>query len=67
MNRAKILIEELIDKKSGGDVFIKSKVRLKLLLKGIMLDKIDDDVGNSDELINKIYEVAKDFDITLNS
>ncbi len=67
MNRAKILIEELIEKKSGGDVFVKSKVRLKLLLKGIMLDKIDNDVGNSTELIDKIYEVAKDFDITLNS
>ncbi len=67
MGRTKALIEELIDKKAKGDTFQVSNVKIKLLLKGIMPDSITDDTPDSDEIINKIFEVAKDFNITLNN
>lgn len=65
MGRAKLLIEELITKKANGNAFQESNIRMKLMFKGIMPDKINDDTPDSDEVIAKIYEVAEQFNITL--
>ncbi len=67
MGKAKRLINELIKKKANGNTFQESNVRMKLIFKGVFPDKITDDTPDSDELISKIYEVANDFNITLNN
>ena len=65
MGKAKKLIDELIEKKAQGNAFQVSNVKMKLLFKGIIPDKITDDTSDTDEVIAKIYEVAKEFNITL--
>ncbi|MCG8697482.1 MAG: hypothetical protein MI922_05470 [Bacteroidales bacterium] len=65
MGRAKLLIDELITKKANGDGFQESNVRMKLMFKGIMPDKINDDTPDTDEVIAKIFEVAEQFNVTL--
>ena len=65
MGKAKKLIDELIEKKAQGNAFQVSNVKMKLMFKGIIPDKITDDTPDTDEIISKIYEVAKDFNITL--
>ena len=65
MGKAKKLIDQLIEKKAQGNAFQVSNVKMKLMFKGIIPDKITDDTPDTDEIISKIYEVAKDFNITL--
>jgi len=65
MGKAKKLIDELIEKKAQGNAFQISNVKMKLLFKGIIPDKITNDTPDTDEIIAKIYEVAKEFNITL--
>ena len=65
MGKAKKLIDELIEKKAQGNAFQVSNVKMKLMFKGIIPDKITDDTPDTDDIIAKIYEVAKDFSISL--
>jgi hypothetical protein len=65
MGKAKILIDELIEKKAKGNSFQIYNVRMKLMLKGIMVDKITESSNEPLDVIAKIYEVAKDFNIEL--
>ena len=67
MGKAKQLIDELIEKKAQGNAFQISNVKMKLLFKGIIPDKITNDTPDTDEIIGKIYEVAKEFNITLSA
>ena len=67
MGKAKQLIDELIEKKAQGKAFQVSNVKMKLLFKGIIPDKITNDTPDTDEIIDKIYEVAKEFNITLSA
>ena len=67
MGKAKILIDELIKKKANGNTFQERNVRMKLIFKGVFPNDIADDTPDSEELISKIYEVAKDFNIVLNN
>ncbi len=65
MSRAKKLIDELITKKANGDKFQESNVRIKLILKGVMPDKITADTPDTDEIIETIFQVAKQFNVEL--
>jgi len=65
MGKAKILIDELIEKKAKGNAFQIYNVRMKLMLKGIMVDKITESSNEPFDVVAKIYEVAKDFNIEL--
>lgn len=65
MSRVKNLIDELIEKKANGNSFQEANIKMKLMFKGIMPDKITGDTPDSDELISKIFEVANDFSVTL--
>ena len=67
MGKAKQLIDELIEKKAQGNAFQVSNVKMKLLFKGIIPDKITNDTPDTDEIIDKIYEVAEEFNITLSA
>jgi len=67
MGKTKRLIDELIEKKANGNSFQVSNIKMKLMFKGIMPDKINEDTPDSEEIILKIYEVAKDFNINLNN
>lgn len=65
MSRAFNLINELIEKKAHGNNFQVTNVKMKLMFKGVVPDKITIDTPDSKELITKILDVAKDFNITL--
>jgi len=65
MGKAKLLIDELIEKKSNGNSFQESNIKMKLIFKGIIPDKITENTPDSDDVIEKIMQVAKDFNITL--
>jgi hypothetical protein len=65
MGKAKLLIDELIEKKAKGNAFQIYNVRMKLMLKGIMVDKITESSDEPFDVVVKIYEVAKDFNIEL--
>lgn len=67
MGKTKRLIDELIEKKANGNSFQVSNIKMKLMFKGIIPDKINDETPDSEEIISKIYEVAKDFNVTLNN
>jgi len=65
MSRTKQLIDELIQKKAGGNGFQECNVKMKLMFKGIMPDKITDETPEDDEIISKIFEVADQFNVVL--
>ena len=65
MGKSKMLIDELIKKKANGNIYQESNVKIKLIFKGVMPDEITETTPDSDELLAKIYEVAKDFNVTL--
>ncbi len=65
MGRTKRLIDELIEKKANGDQFQESNIRIKLMLKGIMPHKITEDTPDTEEMIENIFLVAKQFNIEL--
>lgn len=65
MSRTKQLIDELIQKKAGGNSFQECNVKMKLMFKGIMPDKITDETPEDDEIISKIFEVADQFNVVL--
>jgi len=67
MGQAKQLINELIEKKAQGNSFQVSNIKLKLIFKGIIPDKITDETEDTEELISKIYEVADNFNIKLSN
>lgn len=67
MSRAYNLINELIEKKAQGNNFQVTNIKMKLMFKGVVPDKITQDTPDSKELITKILDVAKDFNITLTS
>jgi adenine C2-methylase RlmN of 23S rRNA A2503 and tRNA A37 len=64
---AKRMIDELIEKKAKGNEFQITNIKMKLLFKGVMPDKINDETDDSEELINKIFEIAKQFNIILSN
>lgn len=65
MGKAKQLLDELIEKKANGNTFQELNVKMKLMFKGLKPDEITDDTPDTDELISKITEVAKDFNVEL--
>lgn len=65
MGRTKQLIDTLIEKRAKGDNFLILDVQMKLLLKGINVEKITDQTPDDPEIIEKIKQMAKKFDIEL--
>ena len=63
--KTKLLVDELIEKRSKGVEFLKISTRMKLLMKGIDVNKIPDQPD--DHLtIEKIHQIASELNITLN-
>ena len=65
MGKAKQMIDELIEKKAQGNEFQMYNVKMKLILKGIIPDKITEETPDTEDLISKIEEVADQFNISL--
>jgi len=65
MSKTQQLIDELINKRSNGVEFLKISTRMKLLMKGIDVQKINADTPDRPELIKKIYETASELNIIL--
>jgi hypothetical protein len=67
MGKAKRLIDELIEKKAQGNKLQISNIKMKLMFKGVMPDEITHETVDTEDIINRIVEVAKDFNIQLSS
>lgn len=65
MGQMKQLIDELIEKKAKGNTFQTLNVQMKLMLKGIQYQKITAESDDDKDIIELIYEVAKDFNVEL--
>ena len=65
MGKTKMLIDELIEKRSKGIEALAINTRMKLLLKGIDAKKIGDDTPDNEDVIKKIYQVATELNISL--
>ncbi len=65
MGRARMLIDELISKKANGDKFQESSIRIKLMLKGIIPQHITEETPDTEEMLEKIFQVAEQFKIEL--
>lgn len=67
MSKAKVLIDELIEKKAHGNSFQVMNIKMKLLFKGIDYDKISEEENESKEMLSKIYEIASNFNVKLSN
>ncbi len=65
MGRSKRLIDELISKKANGDKFQENIIKIKLVLKGVFPDSITENTIDTEEMIEKIFQAAKQFNIEL--
>lgn len=65
MGKTKQLVDTLIDKRAKGVEFLEINTRMKLLMKGIDVKKITPDTPDDTLLLNKIYQVAKELNISL--
>lgn len=65
MNKTKRLVDELIEKRSKGVEYLKISTRMKLLMKGVDVQKITDDTPDDDLVLKKIHEIATELNITL--
>jgi hypothetical protein len=65
MGRTKQLIEELIRLKAQGNTFQELNIQMKLMFKGIDVKSISEHTPDDPEIINKIYQVAQDFQVKL--
>ncbi len=65
MGRAKKMIDELIAKKSNGNKYLEHKIKIALVLKGVMVDHITASTPDEKEIIETILKVAKEFNIKL--
>jgi hypothetical protein len=63
--KTKLLVDELIEKRSKGVEFLKISTRMKLLMKGVDVNKIPDQPDDQ-ATIKKIHEIASELNITLN-
>jgi hypothetical protein len=67
MGAMKQMIDELIEKKARGNNFQIMNIKMKLMFKGVMVEKITSETPNDNEVINKIQEVARDFQVELSN
>ncbi len=65
MGAMKQMIDELIEKKAQGNNFQMMNIKMKLMLKGVMVERITDETPNDNEVMNLIQEVARDFQVVL--
>ncbi|MCL2500142.1 MAG: hypothetical protein FWE90_07365 [Defluviitaleaceae bacterium] len=63
---AKRIIDALIDQKAQGDKTIEKNLRVKLILGGIMVDKLTESTPDNPALINKIRNVAIGYGVNIN-
>lgn len=65
MGKIKNMVDELIQKRANGKEALEINTRMKLLMKGIDVKKIDHQTPDDHKMIEKILQVAKDFNIQL--
>ena len=65
MSSMKELIDYIVHEKAQGDSFQELNVQFKLMLKGIPVKEIDESTPADQEILDKIYSAAQDFNIQL--
>lgn len=61
--RIKKLIDEIIEKRSGGNPTLATITRTKLILKGIDPDKYDDKTVDDPAVLQKVEQIARNIGI----
>ena len=59
------LLNEIINARSQGDRIIANTTKAKLIMKGITMDKYDDNSPDDPVIIEKIHQIAKEMGVTL--
>lgn len=59
------MIDKIIAVRSKGDPIITSTTKTKLILKGINVKNYDHMSDDDEAVIQRLYEIAKDFGLTL--
>ncbi len=65
MGKTKHLVDELIAKRSKGIEALAINTRMKLLMKGIDSKKINEETPDDEKVLQKIYDLALEFNIKL--
>ncbi len=65
MGKTKQLVDDLISKRSKGVEALAINTRMKLLMKGIDAKKITHETPDDDMILQKIYQLATEFNIKL--
>jgi hypothetical protein len=65
MQTMKSLIDRIIQEKARGNGFQEMNYKMKLMLKGIPVNSIDEHTPNDEALIEKIHQAAKEFNVQL--
>ena len=62
---AKSIIDRIITEKAQGDKSIEKHIRVKLILGGIMVDKLTEDTPDDPLVISRIKHVANGYGLDL--
>jgi hypothetical protein len=60
---ARKLVDTIITEKANGDKAIEKSIRVKLILGGIMVDKLTSSTPDDPALINKIKNIASGYGV----
>ena len=62
---ARTMIDKIIAEKAQGDKAIEKHIRVKLILGGIMVDKLTENTPDDPVVINRIKHVASGYGVSL--
>jgi hypothetical protein len=62
---AKKMIDKIIAESAKGDKNVEDHIRVKLILDGIMVDKLDFDTPDNEVVINKIKKMAAAYGVSV--
>ena len=63
--KIKVMLDKLIGEKSKGDSIVANAIKVKLILKGIAVDKYKPDSADDPEIIKKIEVLFNEYQIKL--
>lgn len=65
MENMKSLIDYIVDQKAKGNSFQEMNYKMKLMLKGIPVNSIDDQTPTDPKVLTKLYQSAQELNVQL--
>jgi hypothetical protein len=65
VGQIKEMIEKIVEQKCAGNNIIKSSIKVKIILKGVMVDNYTDGSEDNPEIIEKLKSIAKDMGVSV--